>query len=307
MPAAKSDKAPKDKDRDLRAEIEKSAKLVDDIAKPGETPAQPTSRPVIVGHMPMIKDDPMMKDKNDESKDGTGEDVPAKTHRAKSISPLGTKNTENTDTEPAGEGEKTAEDSESEKITVSVVSKRSSKAMESDASDTSTQEPTEAPSLEVSSATEEGEAPESPDASSTTEDAAEAPQPESENPEAENAGTEAQSGQAAEEKAAAEPEPEQSADDGPAQGVVDSLVEEANAKKDNQKKEDELALRAEEAEKLIASKEFFVPIGQVSRRRSNHRIFLGLIMLVVLAAAAVNFAVDAEAIDIGVNAVTDLL
>jgi hypothetical protein len=42
-----------------QAPISKKSKVFD-VAKPGETPADTTSRPVIVGHTPMIKQDPMV-------------------------------------------------------------------------------------------------------------------------------------------------------------------------------------------------------------------------------------------------------
>lgn len=45
----------------------KSAPQVNDVAKPGETAALPTSRPVIAGHTPMIKQDPMVSVQNSDS------------------------------------------------------------------------------------------------------------------------------------------------------------------------------------------------------------------------------------------------
>lgn len=308
MPAAKSDKTPKDKNkRDLKAEIEKTAKMFDDVVKPGETPAQATSRPVIVGHTAMIRDDPMMKDKTDDSRKDAGKDIPAKTHKARSVVPFGGEDTAEADNEPAKEIEAPDEDIRPDKITVSVVSKKSAEAKQpaadtsapepTEAADSATQETTESPSPAKSSATETAEASEARD---DTTEAADSSEPEA-------SVTEDQPDEATAEGVPAGQEAEQPDDNGPVQGVVDSLVEEADAKKENQKKDDQLALRAEEAEKLIASKEYFVPIGQVSRRRSNYRIFFGLIILLVLAAAAVNFAIDAEAVDVGVNAFTDFL
>lgn len=49
----------------------KTAPQVNDIAKPGETPAPATSRPVITGHGPMVKQDPMVSGGADDD----GEDI----------------------------------------------------------------------------------------------------------------------------------------------------------------------------------------------------------------------------------------
>lgn len=45
----------------------KSAPKVNDISRPGETPAPATSRPVITGHGPMLKQDPMVSGKEEET------------------------------------------------------------------------------------------------------------------------------------------------------------------------------------------------------------------------------------------------
>lgn len=46
----------------------KSAPKVNDIAKPGETPSTPTSRPIITKHSMIIKQDPMVSGKPEEEK-----------------------------------------------------------------------------------------------------------------------------------------------------------------------------------------------------------------------------------------------
>lgn len=93
----------------------------------------------------------------------------------------------------------------------------------------------------------------------------------------------------------------------PDTGVVDSLMNEVDAKQADKKQKKELEAVALEVEKSIESKEFFVPIGLVSRRRSHNRIILSLILLIVLGLAGLNFGIDAEVVDIGVQSLTDIL
>jgi hypothetical protein len=45
---------------------------VTDVAKPGTTPADPTSRPVIVGHGPMVADPMVNAEKSEETKTASG-------------------------------------------------------------------------------------------------------------------------------------------------------------------------------------------------------------------------------------------
>lgn len=59
-------KSEQPKENDKGEDIPKSAPQVNDVAKPGETAATPTSRPIIVGRGGMIKQDPMVVDGKDE-------------------------------------------------------------------------------------------------------------------------------------------------------------------------------------------------------------------------------------------------
>lgn len=52
-----------------------------DIAKPGETAATPTSRPIITNHTSIIKQDPMVAAKKEESAGDTDEETPGKISR----------------------------------------------------------------------------------------------------------------------------------------------------------------------------------------------------------------------------------
>lgn len=89
--------------------------------------------------------------------------------------------------------------------------------------------------------------------------------------------------------------------------AVDTLASAANAKKENQKESDEAAARAVELEKIIESKQYFVPIGEAKRRRSNQRILLTIILMIIITIASVNFGIDAEVLDLGIEPLTDIL
>lgn len=219
---------------------DKSSKLFD-VAKPGETPANATSRPIIVSHSSMIKKDPMVREplKENETAAGSSEEVspPIQTHSAAVISPL------KADKKDEESAEKSAE------------------------------EPL---------ATEE------PEASEAEEVKTEETVPE------ENA----------------EKNPEKEKPDEPVKsesGTVDALVGQVTAKREEQKQKEEAEAKVREIEKIIESKEFYVPIGQESRRRSAHRVLAVLLLLIILCAVGANFAIDAGMLDLGISPATDLL
>lgn len=89
--------------------------------------------------------------------------------------------------------------------------------------------------------------------------------------------------------------------------AVDALANEANDKKEAQKENDEAAKRALELEKIIESKQYFVPVGEAKRRRSNQRILMVILLLLVLSISGINFAADAGMLSIGVDPLTDIL
>lgn len=226
---------------------DKPSKLFD-VAKPGETPATATSRPIIVSHSSMIKKDPMVREPVSESETTDPADTPEEfqiaiqTHSAAKISPL---KEEEIDEEPA------------ENI------------------------PAEPPAKEE-------EAPEAEETKLPETD----PEKAAKNPSEEDQKLE-------------EEKPDESVKS--ETGTVDALVGQVTAKREEQKQKEEAEAKVREIEKVIESKEFYVPIGQESRRRSAHRILAVLLLLVVLSAAGANFAIDAEMLDLGVSPVTDLL
>lgn len=84
------------------------------------------------------------------------------------------------------------------------------------------------------------------------------------------------------------------------QAVVDAVVDQAGKKKKSQPTEEELAKQIE-VEKLIESKKYFVPIGEVTRRRNARRLMIGLVAFVLIGLVGSYLAVDAKLLDIGVD------
>lgn len=105
--------AKKDEQQDSSAGIP-SAPPVFDVSKPGKTAAEPTSRPIIVSHKPMIKQDPMVAPTEESS------EKPLSPKKEANISPVSSdveeekpKNQDEVVTEDTKEGENTANTSDS--------------------------------------------------------------------------------------------------------------------------------------------------------------------------------------------------
>ncbi len=81
-----------------------------DVAKPGKTPPDSTSRPVIVGHKPLVKQDPMVNGSSD-GKTETKEE-PITVHTGKVVQPP---DAEQDKEEPAADSPKLEDNSETEK------------------------------------------------------------------------------------------------------------------------------------------------------------------------------------------------
>lgn len=134
--------------------------------------------------------------------------------------------------------------------------------------------------------------------------------------ESEKAETEAdeapESDQSAEVPTEESPEPEQPAEseessENSGTGAVDALANEVDAKQADKKEKRELEERNAELEKSIAAKEFFVPIGAARRRRSEQRVILAFLLIILLSIAGLNMAIDAEVLDVGLPALTNVL
>jgi hypothetical protein len=262
--------------KDLKKEIEKTARLFD-VAKPGKSAPNTTSRPIIVGHAPMIKRDPMMREDPDPVEKAPGQveenAVVVKSHEKK-ISPLSAPD------EPATGN---AKDVDTAQVDIPETADAEASLNLNDAPASGEKE---APrSDEKTSNTDSENAPDS--APDTKNDVpAETPPPQETK---------------TEETIAAPPE------DPNNKAAVDSLVNEVSAKQADKKEKQDLEARTAEIEEIIEKKEYFVPIGQVSRRRSNQLVVITLMLILVFATVGLNLAVDAGVIDIGLNPLTDIL
>lgn len=99
-------------------------------------------------------------------------------------------------------------------------------------------------------------------------------------------------------------EPKEENDDG---GIVNEMAEQAADSKKQKQEEKELEVRSKHVEELIEAKTYNVPIGQLSRKRNIRLLIILLVMLIVGGLVALNFAIDAGMVDIGVEPLTDVI
>lgn len=210
------------------AEDNKKPNQVFDVAKPGKTPASSTSRPVIVGHGPMLKD-PMVNEEEKEDSRQTAPKISGGTIGEKVVEPP------------------KKEDSDSVK--------------ESSKEDKATEESPEK--------TEEKKAEEQTTSTDSITEKIEEKEEDSSN-KTDNVNNDEDTKQDKNEVQA---------------------VNKADTAKKNpaQSKEDEA--RQKEIEKLIEEKKYFVPIGQVAKKRNNTTAVVAL--FIVLLAICGYLAVDA--------------
>lgn len=91
----------------------------------------------------------------------------------------------------------------------------------------------------------------------------------------------------------------------PEGGLVDELAKQAADKKQQKEQDKQATIREEKVTALINSKQYYVPIAQVTKRRIKHVVVA--ILLLVLLLVGLNLAVDAELLDVGVQPLTDIL
>lgn len=96
-------------------------------------------------------------------------------------------------------------------------------------------------------------------------------------------------------------------DDDTGSGAVSALANEVGNKREAEKAEADNKARIEGVEKLIRSKKYYVPIGELHGHHIVRDLIVLFILLLILAAIGVNFAIDAGKIDIGIKPLTDLL
>jgi hypothetical protein len=91
------------------------------------------------------------------------------------------------------------------------------------------------------------------------------------------------------------PEPEPKPEDKPSDAaVVEAVVEQAGKKKPKDAKTDELSeeekARRKHIEKLVANKTYFLPIGQITRKKNARNSLIAIVLLAVVLGGAAYFA-----------------
>lgn len=90
-------------------------------------------------------------------------------------------------------------------------------------------------------------------------------------------------------------------------GIVNEMAEQAADTKKQKQEEKELEVRSEHVQELIDAKTYNVPIGQLSRKRNIRVVIVASLLLIICGLFALNFAVDAGMVDIGVEPLTDVI
>lgn len=111
------------------------------------------------------------------------------------------------------------------------------------------------------------------------------------------------------EKSAQESSPPENAEAATASSetaVVEAVADQAteDKKKENKLSDEEKAKQAA-VQKLVDEKKYFVPIGQVGRRRNRRVLVAAAVVLVLLAGAYL--AVDADVVDVNINLPVNLI
>ena len=89
-------------------------------------------------------------------------------------------------------------------------------------------------------------------------------------------------------------------------GLVDELAKQAADKKSKGKEEKELSAKQQKINKLVEDKTYFLPIGEVTRKRKNRKsLVIFLLLLILLVGAYV--AADAGFVDVPVELPIDLI
>jgi len=104
-----------------------------------------------------------------------------------------------------------------------------------------------------------------------------------------------------------EPEAEKPPQDSGDEGIVNELAEQAADTKRQKQEEKVQGERDQKIEALIADKKYYVPIGQITHRRNTRLLIFIILSLIIIGLFAVNLAIDAGMIDIGVEPLTDII
>lgn len=93
----------------------------------------------------------------------------------------------------------------------------------------------------------------------------------------------------------------------PTDGLVDELAKKAADIKSKAKEDKEASVKQEQVDKLVESKKYALPIGEVTRRRNTRIMLVLLLVVIILAAVVANFAIDAGIIQTDIKPLTDVI
>lgn len=224
----------------------KTTPRVMDVSKPGKSAPAATSKPVIVGHKPLVQD-PMVNEKKPTVTDESEEHkITVSRTGPKVLAPLGASEKAAAEETP----DVPAEPSDEEATKLGEV-----------ASAPTVEAPAEPETPEPETPAEETPA----EAPATTETEETAPASEEEKPTEEAP---------AEETPGGEPSGEDAA-------VVGAVADQVGGKKKDNGPSEEEKKKLEEQEKLIADKKYFVSTGQVTKRRRTRGVLILLVLLLI--------------------------
>lgn len=267
----------------------KSTKKVMDVARPGKSAPSASSRPVIVGHKPTVKDPMVSEDKKMPDNEPDEHKIEVKRNGPKVIEPLSSAE------ELSAGQEASAEESDA------ATEQGDTPIMPEPETEAPAPETSEDKSAEESSADESDPAGQPEEEPSAEEPAAEteAAEPEADSepaePEAEEPAPEAD---AAPDKSQ-EPgkgEKDQKSSNDKSSSVVDAVVGQAAKSKEEKEKEDkkneELQKRQAEIDKLVEEKKYFVHTSTTTKKERKTRWLVLLVSVLLLAGAYL--ALDAQ-------------
>lgn len=260
----------------------KDSKKIIDVSHPDKTAPSGNSKSVIVTNRPIMKD-PMVVDEAEGSEENSTEKLTAKTEAV--ISPPGDSNDQKDESKSKSSKSKKSDTkdepelkAEDGKKTIAVLAEEAAVKKEEKEADAKDEQSDELPGPEIE------DKPEIKPPEPEEDEPAEAKVPEPE--------TEKTDDPAEDEK------PEDNTDGG--QSKNDRTVTEADAEEAAKAEKHDAAIK-----KLVDSKQFFLPINAVEKRRSKRVMALGIILSILLVLLWIDIALDASLIEIdGIKPVT---
>lgn len=267
--------AKKSLDQDYQKQIENSIKMFD-VAKPGSSRPATTSRPVIVGHKSALSQDPMVKGEETEIESTpVAPEVSKPKKKTIKVSHVSTvKHKKPITKAPKKDKAQPKPEISPELVKVETHKKLVLEPLTKLESTTIAEEPNPVKDEEVAESPAPIKANEVPQASSI------------------------HAQESSKEENATESKPEETT---AKEAVVDSLVEQVSDKKKEEKELAEVAVRLEEIQRAIDSKEYYLPITTTEQKRTMQIVATVIFIAVLAAGAAFLFGPEREKINSVLN------